>query len=232
MGACQSVDTVQSVVLLSKDNKHTFETFLNVWIETDREWNGMLNLNVDDMVTNQQRRSKTYLIMEGNVICGFFVLVMSLPPDLKVNVNGNNPCMLNRLYISPPYRKCGICKTLMKGLISYLDGYDTLVIKPSSLSAYKCYSIMGWGFTSYIDGEPLKIMIDIDDPNIFKDARVVMVFSRPSQSVNGGKAVQTRYILGRERKITREGRYSMITYKGQRMCLTEARAFERRLRAR
>jgi hypothetical protein len=45
----------------------------------------------------------------------------------------------------------------------------------------------------------------------------------------GGR--QLKLVLGRSRKITKVGRKSMITYKGKQMSLTEARALEKKLKA-
>jgi hypothetical protein len=46
-----------------------------------------------------------------------------------------------------------------------------------------------------------------------------------SEEQRGG-AIEYVHILGKRRKVVREGRYKMITYQGQKMCLTEARKLE------
>lgn len=52
------------------------------------------------------------------------------------------------------------------------------------------------------------------------------VLSKMEQT--GGSKV---YVLGRDRKVVKVGRKSMITYKGKQISLTEARALEKKLTA-
>lgn len=69
-----------------------------------------------------------------------------------------------------------------------------------------------------------------NDPNYIK-SKYHEVDTLPSAReipVLGGDGEYIQ-ILGRRRKVVREGRYKMITYQGNRICLTEARKIEKQM---
>lgn len=73
--------------------------------------------------------------------------------------------------------------------------------------------------TSVVDGRPEKVSIS-------KEGSVPIEVTLQT----GGASTKVR-VLGMDRKVTKVGRKSMITYKGKLLSLTEARALEKKLAA-
>lgn len=61
--------------------------------------------------------------------------------------------------------------------------------------------------------------------------KLILLKPQYSQYIQVGCSSLTKLVLGRRRKITKMGRKSMITYKGKHMSMTEARALEKKLKA-
>lgn len=90
---------------------------------------------------------------------------------------------------------------------------------------------------AFVAGLAISFVTQSGEPVKFADAWCKMVgfIDRnlnmiKNQSTDGGSVTEYVTILGKRRKVVREGRYKMITYQGQKMCLTDARKLEKQMK--
>jgi hypothetical protein len=85
-----------------------------------------------------------------------------------------------------------------------------------------------WDSYTWAPGKPDKITGDTIIVEVLLGKKLKLI----SKSGGGKKhPSQKVHVLGRDRKVTKDGRKSMITYKGKQICLTDARKLEKSLKS-